>query len=116
MKTRHRSHFSNEERLVRSRLMKLLHQEGLVRGSIIEVRRSCGQKGCKCQRGHKHPSLYLGVSKAGKVQMVYIPKDWEGRVKGWVDKHKQVRAYLEKLSDLHREKLIKRKDCAFFAG
>lgn len=110
MKVKHRSHYSAEERAVRSRLTKLMHEMAVVRGSIIEVRRSCGQKGCKCERGQKHPSHYLGVSKKGKVQMQYIPKAWEQRVRQWVNNYQRVKGYVEKLSDIYRDKLIHRKD------
>lgn len=110
MKVRQRSHFSAEERAVRSRLMKLIHEVAVVRGSVIEVRRGCGQKGCKCERGQRHPSHYLGVSKKGKVQMQYIPKAWEQRVRQWVDNHPRIKGYLEKLSDIYPDKLMHRKD------
>ena len=32
----------------------------MLQGSIVELYRSCGQPGCRCQRGYKHgPAYYL---------------------------------------------------------
>ena len=109
MKKQPRSSMSLQERKVRSRLTKLVHAVQMTRGSIIMMSRSCGQSGCRCQKGQKHVSPYLGINKDGKVRMIFLAKDWEIRVKEWVKNYGEVKDLLERLSDIYREKLIKRK-------
>ena len=109
MMKRPRSSMSLEERKTRSRLTKLVHDAQMTRGSIIEMSRSCGQSSCRCQKGKKHVSPYLGISKGGKVRMIFLAKDWEAGVKQWVKNYTEVKDLLERLSDMYRERLIKRK-------
>ncbi len=104
-----RTQFTQKERQLRSELVKLIHWENMVRGSLIRMSRSCGQKGCRCQKGHKHVSLYLGTSKKGKPEMIFIPKEWEDRMTEWVKTYDKVKSHLEKLSDIYRERLRQRK-------
>lgn len=110
MRTRPRSSMPFQERKVRSRLTKLVHDAAITRGSIISMRRSCGQASCHCQKGKKHVSPYLGISKSGKVRMIFLAKDWQERVMQWVRNYEEVKALLEQLSDMYRERLIKRRD------
>lgn len=106
---RPRNQFTPKERHLRSELVKLIHWEKMVRGSLIRMSRSCGQEGCRCQRGDKHVSLYLGASKNGKTEMIFIPKDWEDPMKEWVKTFDKVKRLLEKLSDIYRERLRQRR-------
>ncbi len=110
MRARPRNSLSSEERKVRSRLTKLVHDVAMTRGSIIAMSRSCGQASCHCQKGKKHVSPYLGISKSGKVRMIFLAKDWQERVKQWVKNYDEVKDLLEKLSDMYRKRLIERKD------
>jgi hypothetical protein len=40
----------------------------------------------------------LGLKLKGKQHMVYVPRDWEDRVREWVDRYQEIRDVLEKLS------------------
>ena len=110
MRTRPRSSMPYQERKVRSRLTKLVHDAPLTRGSIIVMSRSCGQASCRCQKGQKHVSPYLGISRSGKVRMIFLAKDWEARVRAWAKNYGEAKNLLERLSDMYRERLIERKD------
>ena len=70
-----RSHWSERERLARSRLSQLLHELDVINGSLATMKRVCGKKGCRCTRGEKHESLYLAYSVKGKRRMIIIPRD-----------------------------------------
>ena len=72
------------ERRARSRLAQIVHQEDFLRGSVVTMRRTCGKPRCRCTRGEKHVSLYLAVRDGGKRRMVYVPVEWEERVRQWV--------------------------------
>lgn len=97
------------ERDLRSRLTRLLHSEGVIRGSLAVRERTCGKPGCRCAtEGKKHTALYLVVSEGGKYRQIFIPKAFEDRVRQWVESYADARALLEEISKLHHERLRKR--------
>ncbi len=97
------------ERNLRSRLTKLLHSQGVIRGNLAFRERTCGKPGCRCvTKGEKHVSLYLVVSEEGKYRQVYVPKAFEGILRDWVENYAKARTLLEEISKLHYERLRKR--------
>ena len=65
---RHRGQFSRSERVARSRLAKLLHNEPFLCGSLVSMRRVCGKQGCKCTRGRTSPESVSGHSGGRETQ------------------------------------------------
>ncbi len=98
------------ERQTRSALARLVTQRGLLRGNLLERRRTCGKPNCRCARGELHASLYLVFSQGGKLRQLFIPKDWEARVRQWVADYHQGRELLEELSRVYFEKVRQRQD------
>jgi hypothetical protein len=98
----HRAHYS--------RLRLLLKEPGLIRGNLVEMHRACGKKSCRCcaQPEARHRSLYLGLSLNGKHRMLYVPAEWETRVREWVARYSEVRQLLEQISLGFLERLEKR--------
>ena len=94
-----------------SRLRRLLKEPGLIRGNLVEMRRRCGKKTCRCQSDPKarHRSLYLGLSLNGKHRMIYIPAEWEDRVREWAARYSEVRGLLEQISLGFLDRLQKRR-------
>ena len=112
---RHRGQFSVEERKPRSQLLKLLSQRMLVRGSLVTMARSCGKESCKCLEGEKHVSLYLSVKvRQGKGEakrkMIYVPTEWEERVRTWVDTYQQSEGLLDRISEQQLVRFLRDKD------
>jgi len=100
---------SKAERDLRSRLTKLLHSDGVIRGSLAMRERTCGKSNCRCvTKGEKHAGLYLVVSEEGKQRQIFIPKAFEDDVRLWVEGYANARNLLEEISKLHHEKLRKR--------
>ena len=62
-------------REVAARLKKLADFGPMVDGSLVVVRRRCGNPRCRCARGHKHPAHYLMRKVGGKTHSLYIPVD-----------------------------------------
>jgi len=95
-----RNSLSPAERRLFSELHQILTRPGLIRGSLVEMGRTCGTKGCRCKRGsaQRHRALYVAVNVEGKRRMLYVPQKWEDRVREWVDRYGQVRSVLEHLS------------------
>lgn len=104
----HRSRMSKEERVITSELAKLVHEGDYIRGNLVNMARTCGNPNCKCARGEKHVSLYLSHKKGGKQKMIYIPRSWEERVKRWVERYHRIQYLLEEVSEINRERLMKR--------
>ena len=45
-------------------------------------------------------SLYLVASHQGSVRQLYVPKEWEQRVRQWVQQYQDARGFLEEISAL----------------
>ena len=80
----------------------------IIKGSLVDLKHTCGKKGCKCYKGEKHVSLYISRSIKNKTKMIYIPKSKEKEVRECVKRFKEVLDKLELLSDRTIKK-IKRK-------
>lgn len=104
-----RSQMSQREREFRSKLAKLIHEGGILRGTLAPRERTCGKPTCKCAKGEKHASLYLAFKEDGKYRQVFVPKELEELVRAWVSNHQKARDLLEEISRIHREKIAKRK-------
>lgn len=51
----------------------------MVVGYLFQMRRRCGQPGCRCARGRLHVSWYLSRRAAGKTKLSYLGRiipDW----------------------------------------
>lgn len=96
------------ERESRSRLAQLIHDSGLIRGSLAVRERTCGKPNCRCATGEKHASLYLVVREDGKYRQVFVPKDLEEVVRLWVENHQKARELLEEISRMHYERVRNR--------
>lgn len=103
---------SGQERALYSKLRQLLNEPGLLRGNLVEMRRQCGKKTCRCQNdpADRHRSLYLGVSLNGKRRMIYIPAEWEDRVREWAARYAELRDLLEQISLKSLQRLQDRKE------
>jgi hypothetical protein len=95
-----RTALSGAQRAQYSRLRTLLREPGLIRGTLVEMRRTCGKPSCRCrtQPAARHRALYLGLSLNGKHRTVYIPAEWETRVREWVSRYSEVRQLLEQIA------------------
>jgi hypothetical protein len=105
-----RSKMSAQERGFRSRLARLVHHGGVIRGTLLSRKRVCGKASCRCARGHLHEGLYLVVSEGGRTRQLYIPKAWEATVRQWVHGYHQAQELMEEISRLQWDKVRKRRD------
>lgn len=106
---RHRSHLPPEERRVRSELAKLVHDEPFVCGSLVSMKRVCGNKRCKCARGDKHVSLYLAIRVDGKRRMIYVPTQWEETITTWVEDYQKIKTLMDDISESCLRRLLEAK-------
>lgn len=98
------------ERRARSRLAQLLSQQGVIRGTLLVRKRKCGKANCRCARGEGHESLFLVISENGRTRQLFVPKDWESRVRRWVEDYHRARELLEEVSRIYWDKVRQRRD------
>ena len=94
---RYRGKMSAEERQIRSRLGKLVYVKPFVNGSLLIMKRTCGKKGCRCQKeGKKHVSLYLAYKDGKERKIKFVPKILENDAQALVARYKE----FKKLSNI----------------
>lgn len=92
-----------------SRIHWLIKEGKVLRASVVEMKRACGNKNCHCAKGDLHKSLYLYQSKKGKSRMLYVPVRLETEVREWTKRNKEIRKLLDRLSEINWEKIKGRK-------
>ena len=87
-------------------IQRIKHSDfAVLRGSLIERFKRCGNPKCKCARGKGHgPKYYLSVSKPGsRPDMDYVPQDQEDEVRGYLENFQTLRQLLEELCEIDRK-------------
>ena len=104
--------FTVKERALYSKLRRLLGQPGVLRGTLVEMRRTCGTAGCRCatDAARRHRSLYLALSLNGKRRMLYIPAAWEARVQEWTARYGEIREVLEQITRVRLAQVERREE------
>ena len=105
-----RNHMSAQERLLRSRLAQLVHQQPLIRATLNVRYVTCGKTGCRCTKGQKHRALYLVCSTQGKKRQLFVPPSMEQEVRQWVENYHSAMGLLEKVSQRAWGELKRRKE------
>lgn len=107
-----RSGQSAAERGLYSRAHRILTEPGLIRGSLVVMKKTCGNPTCRCARDKKarHQVLYVSANIGTKRAMMYVPRGWEDRVREWVDRHRRLRDALEELSLTYIRRLKEREE------
>ena len=105
-----RSQRSPQERDARSRAVKRVADEPLLRGSLVLMRRTCGKQGCHCQQGEKHASWYLAIRQGQQRTMIYIPPALEETVRQWVENGRLVDEGLDFVSQQCLRQLLEQKE------
>jgi hypothetical protein len=93
------------ERQGRSRVAQLIHQAGLIRGTLLVRERICGKPTCHCAKGERHVNLHLQVSRGGKPRQVIVPRGMEKEVREWVANYQTLWENVEAVSDAHWAKI-----------
>jgi hypothetical protein len=104
-----RSHRSPQERDDRSRAVRILADQPLIRGSLVLQHRSCGKSYCRCQRGQKHPALYLHTRSGDQRVRIYIPPALHETARRWVDNGRRVRRLIQRVSEHQLQALLEQK-------
>ncbi len=104
-----RTHRSAQERDARSQAVQRVADRALLRGSLVQMQRTCGKKGCRCQQGKKHPALCLAIRWGGQRKMIYVPHALEETVRRWVQTGQEVDGLLDAISQQCLETFLAQK-------
>lgn len=104
-----RTHYASGERAARSRLAQLLHEHEVIVGSVVAMTRRCGKKGCHCEHGEKHASLYLSTKVEGKRRMMYVPPDLEEQVRCAVGVYRESQELAQSVSEACLARVLEKK-------
>ena len=98
------------ERSLRSELTRLTSGRGLIDGSLVKRRHRCGKPTCRCARGAEfgHRGVYLFRGEGGGKRQLYVPKEWEPRVRQWLDNYHDLRRLTRELCELHWQQVLQR--------
>ncbi len=108
---RPRSCLPEKERRARSRLTQLVHNEPFIRGCLVLVKRRCGKPRCHCRKpSQKHLCYCLGVKHQGKRKMIYVPGQWQDRIRRWLETHREISQLMEVVTERYIDELIKSKE------
>lgn len=102
-----RTSLTAAERRAASRLRQLLMEPGVLHGNLVETRKRCGKRSCRCatDEAARHHAMILCLTLDGKRTSVLIPGDWEARVREWVARYGEMRELLEQLSRASLQRL-----------
>jgi hypothetical protein len=86
--------------------------EHLLRGSLTETYKRCGQPNCHCRDGPGHgPKRYLVISQpGGRPHREYVPNAACEQLSQWLDNFRRLRAALNEICAINAELLRRRED------
>ncbi len=87
-------------------LTKIKSLDNVIKGSIIEMKRYCGKKNCKCAKTKTpHKSLFLSFKYEGKTRMIPIKKEQIPEIKSRISSYKELKSAIDKLAMVNAELL-----------
>jgi hypothetical protein len=90
-------------REVAARLKRLAGFGPMVDGSLVVVRRRCGNPRCRCARGEKHPAHYLMRKVGGKTRSLYIPVALVKDVRAWNQEFRRLKRLVAEICERQRK-------------
>ena len=90
------------QRMVNARLKKLSTIGPFIKGSLVKIPHTCGNKNCRCARGEKHQSYYLTYKVKQKTKTIYVPVDLVKEVEKWTKEYKHIKELMEEVTELQR--------------
>jgi len=100
---------SDSQGLQRSRASRIIEQQPVIAGSIVDMVHTCGKPGCRCGTGEKHVSPYLAVRRKGKRTMISIPRHMEEEIRQSVSNYKELSTLIDELSSREVNAFVARK-------
>jgi len=77
----------------------------VIRGTVYELRRKCGKRGCKCAQGELHARMVVSASEKGKTRLRVIPRGFLVEVQERVRRYQELLRVRAQLVVIHRQML-----------
>ncbi|MCG2796766.1 MAG: hypothetical protein L6427_13075 [Actinomycetia bacterium] len=89
----------------RERLLDEINEKSLLlKGSLNQVYRRCGNPNCRCARGERHGPFYLLTwSEGGKTRSKHIPREKASQVEEMIANYRKAKRLLDELSRANLE-------------
>jgi hypothetical protein len=86
---------------------------GMLRGSLVQLRRKCGGENCRCQRGDLHETWALSYSVRGRTHLISLRDEDVAAVRAALERYRRAQEELEKramrgIRVLENEKAVQR--------
>ena len=95
------------EKQINNRITKLGKCKQFIVGSLVESKRKCGNKNCRCANGGElHSAHILTKRENGKTKTIYIPVKMVDEVRSWSREYKKIKDLIHEIDQLS-EKVIK---------
>lgn len=88
------------------RLIEPFHcDKPVIKGSVYELKRKCGNPGCRCTRGELHRSMVVSDSEKGRKSLRVIPRGFLVDVRSKVRRYRRLRRARARLVEVHGKML-----------
>ena len=77
----------------------------IIKGSVYELKRKCGKKGCKCARGELHSRMVISSSEKGKTKLRVIPHGFLVEIQTKVKRYQEYRKARAQIVAVHKKML-----------
>ena len=89
------------EKQINSRIAKLGRCGQFIVGSLVESKRKCGNKNCRCAKnGELHEAHILTKRKNGKTKTIYVPVDMVAEIERWSREYGKVKELIREIDQL----------------
>ena len=79
--------------------------QGVVKGSVYELKRNCGKPGCQCTKGRLHRRMVVSASEKGHTKLTVIPRGFLVEVQRKVERYRRLRRARSRLIEVHKKML-----------
>jgi hypothetical protein len=100
MQARRRERLERERQELVQELTGLGH---MIRGSLVHSGKTCGNKGCQCHKGQRHPYTAISTHRGGRSHLVYVRQAVEPQAQAAVDAYRRAWQVIEELSRINVE-------------
>jgi hypothetical protein len=83
----------------------LFSDQPVIKGTVYELRRTCGKPGCRCAQGELHARMVVSASEKGRTRLRVIPRGFLVEVQEKVKRYQELRRGRARVVVIHRQML-----------
>ena len=93
----------NDERTTLIQSVLKLRQKDMIKGTLYQSARVCGNPNCKCAKGEKHISWYLIVNRDGRSRQDYVGAVVPFEIQERVDRFQNYKRIVQRIRSIDKE-------------